>query len=240
MRGKIFIGTSGFAYSHWRGLFYPKDLPQKDWFSYYVKNFSTVELNVSFYRLLRRDVFEGWRKKAGKKFVFAIKGWRMITHIKKLKNCQEEVEKFFSSAKSILNIILWQLPPSLKFDGRRLAEFLAILPQNWRYAFEFRHSSWDNKKTWEILQKHRAAVVFQDFPEWPVFEQITADFVYLRLHGKESLYFSCYTGEELKSWAEKIKNWQKKGLDVYAYFNNDALGYAIENAKKLEKLVQLD
>jgi uncharacterized protein YecE (DUF72 family) len=247
LKSKILVGTSGFSYPHWRGIFYPENLPQKDLFLYYKKHFDTVELNVSFYRLPRKEAFENWRKKAREGFVFAIKGWRMITHIRKLKNCQEEVERFFASANSILNfkfkilnLVLWQLPPRLKFDSSRLADFLVMLPKNWRYAFEFRHPSWGRKETWEILRKHKAAVVFQDFPDWPVFEELTADFVYLRFHGKESLYSSCYTEKELKSWAKKIKNWQKQGLDVYAYFNNDALGWAVKNAKKLKRFVQLD
>jgi len=254
MKGKVFIGTSGFSYLHWRGIFYPKNLPQKDWFEYYVKHFNTVELNVSFYRLPKKEAFGSWRKKAGENFVFAVKGWRMITHIKKLRNCQEEVGKFFEAVdglkSQILNlksknlktkdIILWQLPPSLRFDGGRIKDFLVFLPKGWRYAFEFRHPSWGREKAWGILRKYGAAVVFQDYPGWPIFEEITAPFVYLRFHGKESLYSSCYTEKELKTWAEKIKNWQKQGLDVYAYFNNDALGYAVENAKTLERLVQLD
>jgi len=239
---EVYIGTSGFSYPHWKEIFYPQNLQQKDWFLYYTKHFDTVELNVSFYRLPRREVFEGWRKMAGAEFVFAVKGWRMITHIRKLKNCQEEIKRFFEAANGLkaksLNletkdIILWQLPPSLKFDRERLGNFLAILPKNWRYAFEFRYSDWGKKETWEILREYKAAVVFQDFPGWPIFDEVTADFVYLRFHGKESLYSSCYTEKELKNWAEKIKNWQKQGLDVYAYFNNDALGYAVENAKKL-------
>lgn len=255
--GKVFIGTSGFFYPHWREVFYPEILPQKDWLLYYTKHFDTVELNVSFYRLPKREVFESWRKKAGDKFVFAVKGWKTITHIKKLKNCQEEIKRFFevvsvlntpevvlrlrhTSGMKLKNVILWQLPPSLKFDRERLKNFLAILPKNWRHAFEFRHPSWRNEKTWEILRKHKAAVVFQDYPGWPIFEEITAPFVYLRFHGKESLYSSCYTEKELSDWARKIKNWQKQGLDVYAYFNNDVLGYAVENAKTLESLVQLD
>jgi len=253
---KIFIGTSGFAYPHWRGIFYPQDLPQKDWFLYYTKHFDTVELNVSFYRLPRKEIFEGWRRRAGDKFVFSVKGWRRITHIRKLKKCQEEIKKFFEAANGLKSqisnvksqnqisnlksknlktkdLILWQLPPSLKFDSFLLVDFLAMLPKGWRHAFEFRHPSWGDEKTWEILRKYKAAAVFQDFPDWPIFEEVTADFVYLRFHGKESLYASCYTKKELESWAKKIKNWQKQGLDVYAYFNNDALGYAIENAKKL-------
>jgi len=235
LKSKIFVGTSGFSYPHWRGIFYPENLPQKDWFLYYTKHFDTVELNVSFYRLPRREIFEGWRRRAGDKFVFAVKGWRMITHIRKLKKCQEEIKRFFEAANGLKSkdMILWQLPPSLKFDSFLLVDFLAMLPKGWRHAFEFRHPSWGDEKTWEILRKYKAAAVFQDFPDWPIFEEVTADFVYLRFHGKESLYSSCYTEKELKDWAKKIKNWQKQGLDVYAYFNNDALGYAIENAKRL-------
>ena len=235
LKSKIFVGTSGFSYPHWRGIFYPENLPQKDWFLYYTKHFDTVELNVSFYRLPRREIFEGWRRRAGDKFVFAVKGWRMITHIRKLKKCQEEIKRFFEAANGLKSkdMILWQLPPSLKFDSFLLVDFLAMLPKGWRHAFEFRHPSWGDEKTWEILRKYKAAAVFQDFPDWPIFEEVTADFVYLRFHGKESLYSSCYTEKELKDWAKKIKNWQKQGWDVYAYFNNDALGYAIENAKRL-------
>jgi len=250
----VFIGTSGFSYSHWKGVFYPQNLPQKDWFEFYCQNFSTVEINSSFYHLSKKTTFEKWRREAGSNFVFSVKGWRWITHIKKLKNCQEEVRKFFEGANGLkakslklksknynLNlknkdIILWQLPPNLAFDELRLKKFLELLPGNWHYAFELRHQSWGNEKTWEILRQYNAAVVFQDYPEWPIFEEITADFVYLRFHGKTNLYSSCYTKEELKEWAEKIKIWLGQGLDVYAYFNNDAMGWAVENAKTLKIL----
>ncbi|MGB9911546.1 MAG: DUF72 domain-containing protein [Microgenomates group bacterium] len=255
MKGKVFIGTSGFAYPHWKGIFYPENLSQKDWFLYYAKRFDIVELNVSFYRLPQKEAFTNWRKKADTvhppagSFVFAIKGWRWITHIKKLQNCEAELKNFFiavnevnssisNSKYQIANIILWQLPPSLKFDLLRLKNFCKMLPNDWRYAFEFRHESWRNPKTWEILRKYKMAVVFQDYPGWPIFKEITADFVYLRFHGRTSLYASCYTEKELKDWAEKIKNWTKNGLTVYAYFNNDAMGYAVGNAKKLLELTK--
>lgn len=260
---KIFIGTSGFSYPHWKGIFYPKNLPPKDWFLYYRKHFDTVELNVSFYRLPKKETFSKWRKIAGPPaggFVFSVKGWRWITHIRKLKNCQEEVRKFFDAAGELnresrimnhdsefkihnSNVVLWQLPPNLGVDLERLANFLEILPKNppagrqgWRHAFEFRHPTWADKEIFSLLQKSNAAVVFQDYPDWPIIREITADFVYLRFHGRTGLYSSCYTKKELKNWAEKIKNWQKQGLDVYAYFNNDALGYAIQNAQKLKEL----
>lgn len=240
---QAFVGTSGFSYLHWKGVFYPKGLPQRKWFEYYCQYFKTVELNVSFYRLPRKEVFAGWRRRAGPPaggFVFSVKGSRFITHIKKLKNCQEPVKRFFEAASGLsggsANVILWQLPPRFKANPERLIKFLKILPKNWHHAFEFRNSTWLTVKVYELLQKYNAAVVFQDSPGWPITEEITADFVYLRFHGKINLYSSCYTEKELREWAEKIKKWTKTGLDVYAYFNNDALGYAIENAQTLKKL----
>ncbi len=225
--GEIFIGTSGFSYPHWgKGIFYPKDLPQKDWFSYYVKHFNSVELNVSFYRLPKKEVFAGWRKKAGKDFVFAVKGSRYISHVKKLKDCQEPVERFFESASGLnielgimnkeknirnsrfeirdsQNVVLWQLPPRFKANPERLEKFLSHLrgvPRaqhhpggDWRYAFEFRSSTWLTVKIFQQLRRYNAAVVFQDFPEWPITEELTSDFAYLRFHGKTNLYTSCYT-----------------------------------------------
>jgi len=237
---KVFIGTSGFMYRHWKEAFYPQGLPQREWFLYYVKQFDTVELNVSFYRLPKKETFVSWRKKAGKKFVFSVKGSRYITHIKRLKDCQKPVKTFFKNASGIKNkndVVLWQLPPRFKENIERLSQFLKVLPKDWRHAFEFRDSTWLTAKVYELLRKHNAAIVFQDYPDWPIAEKITADFVYLRFHGKTHLYTSCYTEKELKNWAEKIKGWREKGLDCYAYFNNDALGYAIENARDLKKML---
>jgi len=238
--GKVFVGTSGFSYPHWgKGVFYPEDLPQRDWFLYYTKQFDTVELNVSFYRLPKKEVFTGWRKKAGENFVFSVKGNRFITHIKRLKDCQEPVKRFFENAIKIKrekDIVLWQLSPRFKADPERLSKFLKLLPKNWRYAFEFRDESWLSEKIYKMLKQYNTAIVFQDYPDWPITEKITADFVYLRFHGKTHLYTSCYTEKELTGWANKIKAWQKKGPDCYAFFNNDALGYAVENAKQLKDL----
>ena len=237
---RVLIGTAGFFYPHWRGTFYPQNLPRKDWFRYYAKHFNTVELNVSFYRLPKREIFEGWRKKAGLPaggFVFSVKGSRFITHIKKLKDCQEPRQRFFEAARGLGGgVILWQLPPRFKANPERLEEFLRRRRTQWRYAFEFRHQSWLTKEIYRILKQYRAAVVFQDYPQWPMTEKITTDFVYLRLHGRQHLYSSCYTKRELAGWARKIKKWLIRGLDVYVYFNNDALGYAIENARTLKKL----
>lgn len=253
---KVFIGTSGFSYPHWgNGVFYPQGLTQAKWFDFYVKHFNTVELNVSFYRLLKKETFAKWQAKAGKNFVFSIKGWRWITHIRKLKNCQAELDKFFEAVDGLRisvdprfdprrsAVILWQLPPSLKLNLSRFKKFIALLPAQYRHAFEFRHESWMSKDTLTILLSSNIVAIFQDYPEWPrpqaawPNEGITGNFVYLRLHGKEKLYTSGYSAEELRQWAQKIKKWLARGLDVYVYFNNDALGYAVENAKELKKLV---
>ena len=266
---KVIIGTSGFSYPHWgKGVFYPRSLTQAKWFEYYCQHFETVELNVSFYRLPKKKTFVGWRQRAGKDFVFAVKGSRYITHIKKLKECREPVKKFFKAASPLLGgltswevrprqVMLWQLPPRFKANVERLSDFLQFLPhfwtepqaqhhsgsvkhRGWRHAFEFRDKSWLNREVYKLLRKYNAAVVFQENPGWPITEKITADFVYLRFHGRAHLYSSCYTENELRNWAKKIKSWQKKGLDCFAYFNNDALGYAVENAQKLRQLVRLE
>jgi uncharacterized protein YecE (DUF72 family) len=238
--GKILIGTSGFSYPHWgKGIFYPQNLPQSQWFDYYCQHFNSLELNVSFYRLPQKETFKGWRRRAGQDFVFAVKGSRYITQMKKLKECQEPVKRFFKNAEAIKDnreVVLWQLPPRFKVNPERLTEFLKNLPKKWRYAFEFREKSWFAEEIYEISRKNKIALVFQDHPGWPICEKVTADFVYLRFHGRTQLYSSCYTKKELNQWAKKIRDWQSQDLDIYAYFNNDALGYAIENAQTLKKL----
>jgi uncharacterized protein YecE (DUF72 family) len=246
---KAYIGTSGFSYPHWgNGIFYPKDLPSGKWFEYYCQFFDTVELNVSFYRLPKKEIFASWRRKAGPGFVFSIKGSRFITHIKKLKDCQEAANVFFEAAEPLRgltssevrppqNVILWQLPPGLAFDKPKLEKFLSILPKSWRYAFEFRNQTWLTEECFKLLRKYQIAAVFQDYPDWPITKEETADFIYLRFHGSRLLYSSEYKEKELKEWAEEIKKYLREGKDVYAYFNNDALGYAIANAKELKKLV---
>ena len=252
---RILIGTSGWSYDHWRSIFYPDGLPKSKWLEFYCRHFKTVELNTSFYHLPKRKTFENWRVRAGKDFVFSIKGSRFITHIKKLKDCREPVGKFFEAARGLLRehprsgpkrlsggevaeVILWQLPPQLKFNLERLKAFLDLLPGSFRHAFEFRNETWLNDACYHVLKHDNRAVVFQDFEYWPVSEKITADFVYLRLHGRKELYASCYTKKELENWAKKIKNWNQRGLDVYVYFNNDMRGYAIKNANQLFKMLR--
>jgi uncharacterized protein YecE (DUF72 family) len=249
-KGKIFIGTSGWAYDHWVNVFYPEDLKQKNWLDFYKKHFDTVELNTSFYYLPKPETFSGWRKQVPKDFIFSVKASRFITHVKKLRNCQEPWQKFISAAKNLkenLGPILFQLPTFLKANLKVLEDFLKILSirqaqgrprKKYLYAFEPRHESWFCNDIYKILKKFNVALCIADSPSWPEVEVITSNFVYLRFHGGKILYGSEYSLKELKAWSKKIKKWQKKKLDVFVYFNNDAYGFAVKNAKQLEKLVK--
>ncbi len=243
MKSKIFVGTSGYSYQHWRGIFYPEDLPEREWLEYYAKHFNTVELNVSFYRLPKKEVFKGWRKRTPKDFIFSVKGSRFITHIKKLKDCEEPLETFFKNAlglKEKLKVVLWQLPARFKVSPERLTDFCKILKKkyskNIHHAFEFRDESWFCDEICEILKKYNFGLVIAHSRQWPVKEIITADFVYLRFHGGEELYGSEYSSKELCAWAEKVKKWRPEV--VYSYFNNDARGFAVKNAKEFQTLLK--
>jgi uncharacterized protein YecE (DUF72 family) len=240
MKGKIYIGTSGWLYDHWRGIFYPEEVSKTRWFDYYAEHFDTVELNVSFYRLPKKETFIGWWEKSPKNFLFAVKASRFITHVKRLKDCREPWKLFISHAKGLkekLGPVLFQLPPNLKVNLDRLESFLKIISKyKVRKAFEFRDESWFCDEVYSLLSKYKTALVLADSPRYPLVEKVTADFVYIRFHGGKILYGSNYSKKELKKWANKIKKWSKKGLDVYAYFNNDAHGYAVDNAMTLKAL----
>ena len=242
----IFIGTSGYNYPHWwNGVFYPSNLPQRKWLEFYAEYFDTVELNVSFYRLPKKEVFEAWHKRTPKKFSFSVKGSRFITHIKRLKECREPVTLLLDHAfplKKKLGVVLWQLPPRFKFQKERLEEFCILLStlsrsKNLHHAFEFRDESWFCQEAFRTLEEFNFAFCIAHGSGLPLVERVTADFVYLRLHGGDVLYGSNYSDRELKGWAGKIEGWREKGKDIFVYFNNDAYGFAIKNALTLKKFV---
>ncbi len=243
---KVLVGTSGYNYQHWwDGVFYPSDIPQRKWLEYYAQHLDSVELNVSFYRLPKKSVFEGWHRRTPENFIFAVKGSRFITHVKKLNDCEEPLKLFFENASGLgekLGIVLWQLPPGLHVNEKRLEEFCGLLAQNefsrnTRHAFEFRHKSWFCDKVYEILRRYKFSLCVAHSNRWPYEKVVTADYVYLRFHGGEILYGSNYSDEELEGWAEKAKDWLSEGRDIYAYFNNDAYGYAVYNALKFGELL---
>lgn len=245
MAAKVYIGTSGFNYKHWGdGVFYPSGLPQSKWLDFYAQYFDTVELNTTFYRLPQKSVFESWYNQAPNNFIFAVKGNRFITQQKKLKDPEGPVQNFFESASGLgdrLSVVLWQLPPNFSANTERLREFCETLRENpvaktVRHTFEFRHESWFTEETYKILREYRYALCIADSPVWPLAEEVTADFVYLRFHGGHELYGSNYSDAELKNWVKKTKKWLTEDKDVYVYFNNDAYGYAPKNAKTLKHL----
>lgn len=243
--GRLYLGTSGFNYYHWQGRFYPPEIPRKAWLGFYALHFPTVELNVTFYRFPRSTTFANWYQQTPPHFLFALKAHRSITHFKRLQGVETEVEKFFQHLvylKDKLGIILWQFPAGFPASEEVLAAFLELLKQHpiaqkARHAFEFRHNSWFGDRYFSLLSRYNFALCLADSPRWPKVYEVTADFVYLRFHGSQKLYSSSYSREELEEWSQKIKHWLEQGLDVYAYFNNDAQGHALANAQELLALL---
>jgi len=244
--GKLFIGTSGYHYAHWRkGVFYPAKLPQSQELKYYSQFFDTVELNVTFYRLPQIKAFLSWYNRTPEHFIFAVKGSRFITHIKRLKDIEQPLSQFFERVvflKEKLGVILWQLPPGFKCDLERLKYFLKQLNayKNLYHAFEFRHLSWFCTEVYEILKKFKMTICHADWPGLKVTPPIDFPFIYIRRHGPptQRLYTGCYTIEEIKADAIFIKNCLKQGKDVFIYFNNDAFGYAVKNALELKECLK--
>jgi uncharacterized protein YecE (DUF72 family) len=238
--GNVYIGTSGWSYKSWDKAFYPKDLPKLRQFEYYVTQFPTVEINNTFYRLPTLNAVRGWRDKAPPGFVYAVKGSRFITHMKKLTNLDGAVKNYFERIKALkkrTGVVLWQLPPFLKKDADRLEHFLKILPEGYRYAVEFRHGSWLDEDIFSILHKHRVAQASVSSQGMPMNLTVTTDFLYIRFHGLEGGSAHDYTRAELEPWAAHIRHHSKEGKTVYAYFNNDINVRAPENAKMLMEIV---
>jgi uncharacterized protein YecE (DUF72 family) len=239
-KGKLYVGTSGWNYKHWMGNFYPEDLKAKDWLRYYSQKLRTVEINNSFYRLPDVKTFKSWKDSTPENFLFSIKGSRYITHMKKLKDPEESTINFFARIKYLdkkLGVILFQLPPQWRFNQERLEEFLRSLPEKYKYTFEFRDQSWWNEKTLKLLKDHNCAFCIYELTGTVTPKEITADFIYVRLHGPGDKYQGCYREKELSDWAGIISDWQKNNKDVYIYFDNDDSGYAVQNAMELQEMI---
>jgi len=232
------IGTSGWQYGDWKGVFYPAKLKPTDWIRFYSKKFSTVEVNATFYRKIKSETFKKWYLITPRDFLFSIKISREITHFKRLKIEKSLIGDFLrrlTPLKEKLGVILIQLPPSLKFDSYLLSDFCEMLSKKHKYAIEVRNRTFLNDNFLNILKKHNIAFCIADTAgRHPYYEAITTDFIYIRLHGSKSLYTSQYTTKELKMWTSKIEKWN---LTTYIYFDNDYKGYAVKNALKLEKLL---
>jgi uncharacterized protein YecE (DUF72 family) len=241
MRGKVHIGTSGWHYKHWLGPFYPSELPAKEMFSFYARQFDTVELNNTFYHLPAPATFDSWRDNSPVGFRFAVKGSRFITHMKKLQDPESSTAKFLLGASRLgkkLGPILFQLPPRWNVNTERLADFLGVLPTEHRYVIEFRDESWIVPEVFEVLRQHSAAFCIHDLAAQQTPLEITADFTYLRFHGPGAAKYSgSYSRSNLKKWADRIADWQTRLSAIYVYFNNDVGGAAVKNAASLKTLV---
>lgn len=270
---RIRIGISGWTYAPWRGgTFYPEGLPQKRELEHASRQVSSIEINGSFHSLQKPASYRRWHAATPEDFVFAVKGSRFITHVKRLRDVEGALANFFASGllllKEKLGPLLWQLPPNLRYDPALLETFFKLLPRDThaaaalarrhdsfldgrssarapgnrpiRHAIEVRHASFQQRDFVKLLRKHRIALVVADTAgKWPLMEDVTADFLYLRLHGDAELYVSGYSDAALKAWAHKIRIWhrgltpgktalhapklppRRRGCDVFAYFDND-------------------
>jgi uncharacterized protein YecE (DUF72 family) len=240
-RKRIYIGTSGWHYKHWLGTFYPAGVNAKQQFDYYKQFFDTVEINNSFYKLPPREVFKGWYKSSPRKFLFVVKAHRFITHNLKLSRPKEPLARLFNSILALnekLGPILFQLPPKWKVNVERLREFLEALPATCNYVFEFRNETWYIDDVYKLLQKYNCAFCIYELGGHISPTKITANFVYVRLHGpSENKYQGSYSKPALTKWAKRCIEWQSQKKNVYVYFDNDQEGYAAFNAMTLKTLV---
>lgn len=237
---EIRVGTSGWHYKHWLGNFYPAKMPASQMLAYYCERFDTVEINNSFYRLPPESSLVKWRETTPEHFVFAAKGSRFLTHMKKLKDAAQGLERFLKAVNLLqpkLGPIVFQLPPQWELNLERLGEFLRILPKGQRVAFELRNATWHRPEVLRLLERHNAAhCIFHLAGEHsPIVN--TADFAYVRLHGPCGKYQGSYSGEALAEWANRILDWERRLNAVYVYFDNDEAGYAALDAMRLKAML---
>ncbi|MBN1247390.1 MAG: DUF72 domain-containing protein [Anaerolineae bacterium] len=235
----IRIGTSGWVYDHWRGIFYPEDLRQGDWLSFCAREFDTVEINYSFYRLPSEDAFYRWHEQALPGFLYAVKASRYLTHLKKLRDPEEPLQRFFERAGRLgqaLGPILYQLAPRWHVNLPRFEHFLAALPNGHVHVVEFRDASWLIEGVFRLMERYHVAHCIHDMHPLQVPLRITAPPVYVRFHG-DPTHGGDYQEAERETWARRIDGWRAQGLDVFVYFNNDVAGYALKNARTLKRLL---
>src|SRR5579864_3462226 len=240
MGGQVRIGCSGWSYPHWRNRFYPEKLPQREHFAFYARYFDTVELNNSFYRQPPLERFVAWRSQAPTGFVFAVKGSRYVTHIKRLNVEQQSIDMVVEPALGLnekLGPILFQFQANFHLDLERLQRFIDMLPLELRFTLEFRHDSWLVPPVFDLLARRKIALCIPDHPKMPQRFEITSDFTYIRMHLPKRGHG--YGARALEPWAEHVLDWTTAGLDCFVYFNNDIGGHAITDGLALKELVGL-
>ncbi|WP_026632133.1 DUF72 domain-containing protein [Dyadobacter alkalitolerans] len=240
---RIHIGTSGWSYKHWKGIFYPNEMKPTDYISFYADHFSVSELNGSFYKLPTQETVLKWITMVPEDFLFCPKMSRYLSHMKKLHDPEEPLQRFFNifePVKQHLGPVLIQLPDNVKFNEAVVRPFYELLQSDYsdyRFAMEVRDESWFSDESLKLLKKHKVTLVFAQSEKFPYYEEITAKDIFIRFHGPESLYSSSYSDETLKEYALKFGEWVKQGHEVWAFFNNDVGGHALQNGAKLKELV---
>jgi uncharacterized protein YecE (DUF72 family) len=243
-KGKVYIGTSGWSYNDWKGVFYPKGLKSSEWLTFYAKTFQATEINSSFYRLPTVETVANWVKKVPASFRFCPKMSKYLTHFKRLKEPEEPMERFFDRFQPMLKQmgpILIQLHPTLKFHKDVVEYFFKLLKKKYKkylFALEVRHESWMEPLPKQLMEEYNISfVISHSGVGFPYAELVTAKHIFIRFHGPTTLYDSLYDKNTMAYYAKLVKAWQKQGHDCWIFFNNDWYGYGITNALQLEKLV---
>jgi uncharacterized protein YecE (DUF72 family) len=237
---RIRVGCSGWQYKHWRGDFYPAELPTTRWFEHYARVFDTVEINNSFYRWPSPETFEKWREQAPRGFVYAVKASRFLTHMKKLKDPEEPIERTFDNVAHLgrhLGPVLYQLPPRWGLNLERLERFLVGLPRRRVHAIEFREPSWYVESVFDLLRRSRVALCLHDMQGSSTGKMEVGPFIYVRFHFGTQKYGGRYHDARLEEWAEWLAEQARAGRQVFAYFNNDTGGHAPRDAVRLRSMI---
>lgn len=240
---RIHIGTSGWSYKHWREIFYPAEMKPADYITFYADHFSVSELNGSFYKLPTQKTVQKWVTMVPEGFLFCPKMSRYLSHMKKLHDPEEPLQRFFNIFEPIkehLGPVLVQLPDNVKFNEEVVRPFYELLQSDYaeyRFAMEVRDESWFSNESLSLMRKHKVTLVFAQSEQFPYYEEITAKDIFVRFHGPGSLYSSSYPDETLKEYALKFGAWVRQGHHVWAFFNNDVGGHALHNGAKLKQYV---
>jgi uncharacterized protein YecE (DUF72 family) len=245
MTNGVYIGTSGWSYKHWKGLFYPEKMPAGKYLEYYISQFGCAELNASFYRLPTEKTVENWSKLIPRNFRLAVKLSRQITHYKRLKDSEDELKTFIDLFRPLhdrIGPILVQLPPSLKYDNNTAESFYKVLKTDYstfKFVIEARHQSWFVEEAFGLAREYKIGwTIAESGGRYPREDVVTSDIVYIRFHGPGKSKTTGYTENELSDWAKKIRSWADKKPEVWVFFNNDGEGHAIMNARSLTDLLK--
>jgi|SRR5690554_3771910 uncharacterized protein YecE (DUF72 family) len=235
----IYVGTSGWSYNHWHGVLYPHGIPSYERLQYYVSRFSTVELNASYYRWPKEATFKSWGRRLPEGFLLSVKAPRLLTHVSRLYEPETwltRIGRCLDLLGSRQGVLLVQLSPRFEYDYARLEYFVARAVPGRRVAFEFRHPSWHNDAVFELLERYGAAYCVMSGAHLPCILRATGLFVYVRMHGPDynHLYGGSYSDDDLRWWADRVREWEGMGREVFVYFNNDAGGNAVRNAETLK------